>query len=83
MNAGREVACGTMAGIKRSCSAVEYVMEFSVDERVDFEAVRKNGHFMARTNDLGEFNRITGWVTKNNGKIIDIKTAEPSLKRFS
>ena len=54
MNAGLEVASGTMGEIKRSCSAVEYVVEFSVDESVDFEAVRKNGHFMARTNDIEE-----------------------------
>lgn len=82
MNAGREVACGSMAEIKRSCSAVEYMIEFSVDERVDFEAVRKNGNYMARTNDLEEFNRITAWVTKHNGKIVDIKTVEPSLEEI-
>jgi ABC-2 type transport system ATP-binding protein len=82
MNAGREVASGSMAEIKRSCSAVEYVVEFSVDERVDFEAVQKNGHLMARTNDLEEFNRLTGWVMKHNGKIIDIKTVEPSLEEI-
>ena len=82
MDRGREVACGTMAEIKKRCSAIEYVMEFSVDEKLDFEAARKNGNFIARTNDLEEFNRITGWVAKNNGKIIDIKTVEPSLEEI-
>ena len=35
-----------------------------------------------RTNDIEEFNRITGLVTKHNGKILDIKTVEPSLERY-
>lgn len=82
MNRGREVACGTMAEIKKRCSAIEYAMEFDVPEKPDFEYVTKNGHFMARTNDLEEFNRITGWVAKHNGRIIDIKTVEPSLEEI-
>ncbi len=82
MNSGREVACGTMSEIKKRCGAVEYVLEFGVDEEPDFEYVRKNGHFMARTNDLEEFNRITGWAGKHGGKIFDIKTVEPSLEEI-
>ncbi len=82
MNRGREVACGTMDEIKKRCGAIEYVMEFGADEEPDFEYVRKNGHFMAQTNDIEEFNWITGWVAKHNGKIIDIKTVEPSLEEI-
>ena len=82
MNRGREVACGTMAEIKRKCGAVQYTIEFSAEETFDFEAVKNNGHFRAFTNDIEEFNRITGWVAKNNGKIIDIKTAQTSLEEI-
>jgi hypothetical protein len=53
-----------------------------VDKKLDFEAVRKNGNFIAGTNDLDEFNRITGWVAKNNGKIVNIRTIEPSLEEI-
>jgi ABC-2 type transport system ATP-binding protein len=85
MNRGKKVACGTMAQIKKTCGAIEYNIEFSADGPFDFEATKyrlNNGHFKARTNDIEEFNRITGWVAKHNGKIIDIKTAETSLEEI-
>ncbi len=82
MNRGREVACGRMGEIKKRCGAVEYVLEFGADEEPDFEYVRKNGHFMVRTNDLDKFNRITGWAGKHGGQIIDIKTVEPTLEEI-
>lgn len=82
MNRGKEVACGTMAQIKKACGAIEYNIEFSADGPFDFEVVKNNGHFKARTNNMEEFNRITGWVAKHNGKIIDIKTAETSLEEI-
>lgn len=82
MNRGKKVACGTMAQIKKTCGAVEYNIEFSADGPFDFEVAKNNGHFKARTNDIEEFNRITGWVAKHNGKIIDIKTAETSLEEI-
>ncbi|MCX9013081.1 MAG: ABC transporter ATP-binding protein [Candidatus Methanoperedens sp.] len=82
MNRGKEVACGTMAQIKRKCGAVQYTIEFSANDAFDFEAVRNNGHFRASTNNIEEFNRITGWVAKHNGNIIDIKTVETSLEEI-
>ncbi len=82
MNKGKKVACGTMAQIKKTCGAIEYNIEFSADGPFDFEVAKNNGHFKARTNDIEEFNRITGWVAKHNGKIIDIKTAETSLEEI-
>jgi len=82
MNHGKEVACGTMAQIKRRCGAVQYTIEFSADDTFDFEAIRNNGHFRASTNNIEEFNRITGWVAKHNGNIIDIKTVETSLEEI-
>ncbi len=82
MNRGKEVACGTMAQIKKACGAIEYTIEFSADGPFDFEVAKNNGHFKARTNNMEEFNRITGWVAKHNGKIIDIKTAETSLEEI-
>lgn len=82
MNRGKKVACGTMAQIKKACGAIEYNLEFSADGPFDFEVAKNNGHFKARTNDIEEFNRITGWVAKHNGKIIDIKTAETSLEEI-
>ncbi len=82
MNHGKEVACGTMAQIKKACGAIEYNIEFSADGPFDFEVAKNNGHFKARTNNIEEFNRITGWVAKHNGKIIDIKTAETSLEEI-
>ncbi|SNQ61652.1 hypothetical protein [Candidatus Methanoperedens nitratireducens] len=71
-----------MAQIKKACGAIEYNIEFSADGPFDFEVAKNNGHFKARTNDIEEFNRITGWVAKHNGKIIDIKTAETSLEEI-
>ncbi|VVB87823.1 Trehalose/maltose import ATP-binding protein MalK [uncultured archaeon] len=82
MNRGKKVACGTMAQIKKACGAIEYNIEFSADGPFDFEAVKNNGHFKAHTDNMEEFNRITGWVAKHNGKIIDIKTAETSLEEI-
>ena len=85
MNRGKKVACGTMEQIKKACGAIEYNIEFSADGPFDFEASKyrlNNGHFKARTNNIEEFNRITGWVAKHNGKIIDIKTAETSLEEI-
>ncbi len=80
MNKGDEVACGTMAEIKKKCGGVEYMVEFSAEKVFDFNAVKNNGKFMARTGSLEEFNRITGWVAQNNGKILDVKTTETSLE---
>lgn len=82
MNRGKEVAIGTLPEIKKMCGAVEYSIEFDVDEDFDFHAVRKNESFVARTNSLEEFNRITNWIAKHNGRIIDIKTTETTLEEI-
>ncbi len=82
MNKGKEVALGTMAEIRKICDTVQYVIEFSAEEEFDFEAVKKNGHFRALTNNIEEFNRIMGWVGKHNGRVIDVKTVEPSLEEI-
>ncbi|MDD5474402.1 MAG: ABC transporter ATP-binding protein [Candidatus Methanoperedens sp.] len=82
MNRGKEIACGTLAEIKKMCGGIEYSIEFNVDEEPDFEAVRNNGNFIARTNNIDEFNRITGWVAKHNGRIMDIRTTETSLEEI-
>ena len=52
----------------------------AVEEAVDFKTVKNNGNLVAQTNSLDEFNNITGWVAKHNGKIINIKTVETSLE---
>ncbi len=80
MNKGKEVACGTMGEIKKKCGAIEYKVEFSSEKEFDFNAIRNDGKFTVCTNNLDEFNSITEWVAKNNGKIIDIKTTETSLE---
>ncbi len=82
MNMGKEIACGTLAEIKKMCGGIEYSIEFDADEELDFEAVRNNGNIIARTNNIDEFNRITGWVAKHNGRIIDIRTTETSLEEI-
>lgn len=82
MNNGKEIAIGTMHDIKKMCGGIEYTIEFWVEEAFDFEAVKNNGNFVARTNSLEEFNRITGWVAKHNGRIIDIRTVETSLEEI-
>lgn len=82
MNRGKEIAIGTMPEIKKMCGGIEYTIEFDVEEAFDFEALKNNGNFIARTNNLEEFNRITGWVAKHNGRIIDIKTTETSLEEI-
>ncbi len=82
MNRGKEIAIGTMPEIKKMCGGIEYTIEFNVEEAFDFEALENNGNFIARTNSLEEFNRITGWVAKHNGRIIDIKTTETSLEEI-
>lgn len=82
MNKGKEVAIGTMPEIKKMCGGVDYSIEFNVNEAFDFYAVKNNGNFISRTGDLEEFNRITGWVAKNNGRIMDIKTTETSLEEI-
>ena len=82
MNRGKEVAIGTMPEIKKMCGGVDYSIEFNVNEAFDFYAVKNNGNFISRTGDLEEFNRITGWVAKNNGRIMDIKTTETSLEEI-
>ncbi|HEY9207261.1 MAG TPA: ABC transporter ATP-binding protein [Candidatus Methanoperedens sp.] len=80
MNKGSEVACGTMAEIKKKCGGVEYMVEFSAEKVFDFNAVKNNGKFVARTGSLEEFNQITEWVARNDGKILDVKTTETSLE---
>jgi ABC-2 type transport system ATP-binding protein len=82
MNKGNVIAIGTMAEIKKMCGGIEYTIEFDVEEEFDFEAVKNNGNFIVQTNNLDEFNRITGWVAKHNGKIINIKTTETSLEEI-
>lgn len=82
MNRGKEIAIGTMPEIKKMCGGIVYTIEFKVEEAFDFEAVKNNGNFIARTNNLDEFNRITGWVAKHNGRIIDIRTVETSLEEI-
>ncbi len=43
---------------------------------LDFvSGLKKNGNFIVRTNNLEEFNGITRWAAKHNGRIIDIRTA--------
>ena len=82
MNKGKEIAIGTLPEIKKMCGAVRYTIEFKVEEAIDFKAVKNNGNLVAQTNSFDEFNMITGWVAKHNGKIIDIKTAETSLEEI-
>lgn len=80
MNKGKEVAGGTLPEIKKMCGAIEYSIEFNVRDNFDFAAVKNNGNFLARTNNIDEFNRITGWVAKHNGQIVNLKTVETSLE---
>jgi ABC-2 type transport system ATP-binding protein len=80
MNKGKKVAIGTMQEIRKMCGGIEYEIEFNVKEQFDFAAVRNNGNFIARTKNLDEFNRITGWIAGHDGKIINIKTMETSLE---
>lgn len=82
MNKGKEIAIGTMPQIRKMCGAIDYSIEFCVKEAFDFNARKNNGNFIAHTNNLDEFNSITGWVAKHNGKIIDIKTSETSLEEI-
>ncbi|NJD75787.1 MAG: ABC transporter ATP-binding protein [Candidatus Methanoperedens sp.] len=82
MNNGKEVECGSMAQIRKKCGAVEYTVEFEVEKALAFKASRNNGNYIAHTDNLEEFNMITGWVAKNEGKIIDIKTSETSLEEI-
>ena len=35
---------------------------------------------LTKTNNIDEFNRITGWVAKHNGQIINLRTVETSLE---
>lgn len=80
MNTGKEICIGTMPEIKKMCGAIEYSIEFDFKGNVDFAAVRNNGNFITKTNNIDKFNEITGWVAKHNGKIINIKTVETSLE---
>lgn len=80
MNKGKEVSIGTMPQIKKMCGGIEYTIEFDVKDSFDFAAIKNNGNFIAKTKNLDEFNHITGWVAKHNGKIINIKTLETSLE---
>lgn len=82
MNRGKEVAVGTMKEIKKMCGGVVYTIEFSAGKGFDFEAVENNGNFLARTDTIEGFNRITRWVAKHKGKIIDIRTQETSLEEI-
>lgn len=82
INRGKEILSGTMPLIKKMCGGIEYIIEFSVESRFDFDAAKSNGNFIARTKNLEEFNRITGWVAKNNGRIIDIRTIETPLEEI-
>lgn len=82
MNKGKEVAIGTLPEIKKMCGAVEFIVEFYAKEEFDFDAIKNNGNFIARTNNLGEFNRITEWIVKHDGRIIDIKTTETTLEEI-
>jgi ABC-2 type transport system ATP-binding protein len=80
MNRGKEVSIGTMPQIRKMCGAIEYSIEFNVKDSFDFAAAKNNGNFITKTHDINEFNNITGWVAKHNGKIINIKTVETSLE---
>lgn len=84
MNKGKEIAIGTMPEIKKMCGGIEYTIEFGLGKNVkkalDFDAMKKDGNFIASTKDIDEFNRITNWVAKHNGKIMDIKTTEKTLE---
>lgn len=80
MNRGKEVSIGSMPEIRKMCGAIEYSIEFRAKDDFDFAAVKNNGNFLAKTNNIDEFNRITGWVAKHNGQIINLKTVETSLE---
>ncbi|CAG0974132.1 Linearmycin resistance ATP-binding protein LnrL [Methanosarcinales archaeon] len=80
MNRGKVVSTGTMPQIRKMCGAIEYSIEFNVRDNFDFAARKNNGNFITVTHDIDEFNNITGWVAKHNGKIINIKTVETSLE---
>ncbi|HMB45246.1 MAG TPA: ABC transporter ATP-binding protein [Candidatus Methanoperedens sp.] len=80
MNRGKEVSIGSMPEIRKMCGAIEYSIEFRAKNDFDFAAVKNNGNFLAKTNNIDEFNRITGWVAKHNGQIINLKTVETSLE---
>lgn len=80
MNRGKVVSIGSMPEIKKMCGAIEYSIEFSAKDDFDFAAVRNKGNFLAKTNNIDEFNRITGWVANHNGQIINLRTVETSLE---
>ncbi len=80
MNRGREVSIGSMPEIKKICGGIEYSIEFRAKDDFDFAAVKNNGNFLAKTNNIDEFNRITGWVANHNGQIINLRTVETSLE---
>ncbi|VVB51694.1 Trehalose/maltose import ATP-binding protein MalK [uncultured archaeon] len=80
MNRGKVVSTGTMPQIRKMCGAIEYSIEFNVRDNFDLAARKNNGNFITVTHDIDEFNNITGWVAKHNGKIINIKTVETSLE---
>jgi ABC-2 type transport system ATP-binding protein len=82
MNKGKKIAIGTMQEIRKMCGGIEYEIEFNVKDHFDFNVVKNNGNFIARTKNLDEFNTITGWVAGHNGKIINIKTLETSLEEI-
>ncbi len=80
MNRGKEVSIGSMPEIKKTCGSIEYSIEFRAKGDFGFAAVKNNGNFLAKTNNIDEFNRITGWVANHNGQIINLRTVETSLE---
>lgn len=82
LNKGKKIALGTMTEIKKMCGGIQYIIKFNVKIEPDFKTEKKDEDFIARTMILADLNRITKWIAKNNGKIIDIRTIETSLEEI-
>ena len=82
INNGNEVGSGSIDELKKEFGSTDYLIQFDVNDNLDFEVEKIGDHYIKRTGSIEELNRITRMITMNDGKILAIKTIESSLEEI-
>lgn len=85
MNNGKKIVNGPIDEIIREYGSIEYQIEFRID---DFDDLRLDGaetcndHYLIRTSDINDINRITKQIIEYDGVIVEIRTQETPLEEI-
>lgn len=82
---GKQVTLGSVAQIREDHLKVLYRLEFMLEDVAGIcieNMERLEDRFVLATTDMNAVNEITGHIAANGGRIIEMNTIEPRLKKY-